>query len=69
MGEWAHRQHGEWAEGERAFAQNAGKCLWEMSKSKGLMPNSIRTIQKDHKGHKDRGSFTERNEGNEGEAA
>jgi hypothetical protein len=33
---------------------------------KGVLPNSIRTIRKDHKGHEDRGYFAEGNEGNEG---
>jgi len=28
-----------------------------------LLPNSIRTVRKDHKGYKDRGYFTEGNEG------
>jgi hypothetical protein len=33
-----------------------GECS---GSSKSLLPNSIRTIRKDHKGHKDRRFFTE----------
>jgi hypothetical protein len=31
-----------------------------------MLPSSIRTVRKDHKRRKDRGYFTEGNEGNEG---
>jgi hypothetical protein len=37
-----------------------------MQPGKSLLPNSIRTVRKDHKDHKDRGYFTEGKEDNEG---